>query len=294
MRRSIVFLDIDGTLIDDSQRLPDSARAALVAARSAGHALFLCSGRSVPEIYPWLLDVGFDGVIASAGSFARVGDRTLFEHLIPSVDVDAVSAYFDGHGVDYVWQSSTGVFPSAGYLERFRARFAGAVPAVTATAGRGGAVGGPADPAEAGLLQLLDVFEKAGTSDGVRRAGKGTFICDPRRGLRLADVQRHFAGRFDVIPGSIDALGPDNGELMLRGVNKGVAALAVARRLGFPREATVGVGDSANDIELVRDCGIGVAMGNARPAVKAVADVVTDDIDADGLAHAFASLGLVP
>ena len=40
-------------------------------------------------------------------------------------------------------------------------------------------------------------------------------------------------------------------------------------------------------------CGVGVAMGNASQEVKGVADLVTDDVEADGLAKAFARLGLL-
>ena len=46
------------------------------------------------------------------------------------------------------------------------------------------------------------------------------------------------------------------------------------------------LGDAANDIEMLTFSGIGVAMGNAKPEVKAYADYVTDDIDNDGWAKA--------
>ena len=44
------------------------------------------------------------------------------------------------------------------------------------------------------------------------------------------------------------------------------------------------MGDDANDIEMIRNAGLGVAMGHAHPEVRAVADLVTGDHDEDGVA----------
>ena len=58
-----------------------------------------------------------------------------------------------------------------------------------------------------------------------------------------------------------------------------------------PRDA-IAFGDAAIDLPMFEACGFSVAMGNASEAVKAAADFVTDDVGADGLAKAFARLGL--
>ena len=52
-------------------------------------------------------------------------------------------------------------------------------------------------------------------------------------------------------------------------------------------------GDSMNDYELVREAGIGIAMGNSVEELKAVADYVADDIDRDGVWKACRHLGLI-
>ena len=58
-------------------------------------------------------------------------------------------------------------------------------------------------------------------------------------------------------------------------------------------EQTVAFGDSMNDYEIVREAGIGIAMGNSVEELKAVADYVTDDIDRDGVWKACRHLGLI-
>ena len=48
----IIFLDVDGTLVDYENRLPDSAVTAVRRARENGHRVYICTGRSKAEVYP--------------------------------------------------------------------------------------------------------------------------------------------------------------------------------------------------------------------------------------------------
>ncbi len=73
MERKLIFLDIDGTLVDAFASPSKRVAEALQKAREHGHLLFLCTGRSMPIISSDILDLGFDGVIASAGGHIEVG-----------------------------------------------------------------------------------------------------------------------------------------------------------------------------------------------------------------------------
>ena len=52
-------------------------------------------------------------------------------------------------------------------------------------------------------------------------------------------------------------------------------------------------GDGGNDVPLVRDVGLGVAMGNACDELKAVADYITSSVDEDGVSRALEHFGLI-
>lgn len=92
----------------------------------------------------------------------------------------------------------------------------------------------------------------------------------------------------DVVQGA-----PDNIELTAKGVDKGTALLALADRLGIPREATAAFGDSENDRAMLEKAGIAAVMANGMPQIKALADLVsTSDCDHDGVAELFERLGL--
>ena len=59
---------------------------------------------------------------------------------------------------------------------------------------------------------------------------------------------------------------------------------ALARSWGIPAEDAIAFGDMPNDIEMLRWAGRAVAMGNADPSVKAIADEVAGHHDEDGVA----------
>jgi Cof subfamily protein (haloacid dehalogenase superfamily) len=66
-------------------------------------------------------------------------------------------------------------------------------------------------------------------------------------------------------------------------VSKGHALALLADHLGLPLEETIGIGDNDNDLELVEQAGLGVAMGNASPALKAAADYIAPPVENEGV-----------
>jgi len=78
---------------------------------------------------------------------------------------------------------------------------------------------------------------------------------------------------------------PCNIELNPLGVSKASGLRQVCAMLGIGMHEIVACGDSLNDAAMIREAGLGVAMGNAQAAVKAMADVVTLTNDEDGVAH---------
>ena len=56
---------------------------------------------------------------------------------------------------------------------------------------------------------------------------------------------------------------------------------------------TIAFGDAKVDIPMLEYCAYGVAMGNGGEEIKAMADLVTDGVDEDGLYNAFVKLGLI-
>ena len=100
--------------------------------------------------------------------------------------------------------------------------------------------------------------------------------------LRL-ELMEQLPRQFDNIIVSSSVV--DNVEINQSRANKGEALLALAAHLGVDREQTMSFGDGLNDLSMIRDAGIGVAMANACPEVKELADELTLSCDEDGVAH---------
>ena len=68
--------------------------------------------------------------------------------------------------------------------------------------------------------------------------------------------------------------------------SKGQALACLAAHLGIPQSQTAAVGDNDNDADMVAWAGLGMAMGNAHPDLKAIADVILPPVEQDGAAVA--------
>ena len=79
-------------------------------------------------------------------------------------------------------------------------------------------------------------------------------------------------------------------DVHLPGITKGSSCMMIVEHAGLKREDSYAFGDGINDLEMLTLVGHGVAMGNADPRIKAIADIVSEDALEDGLAKAFVRL----
>ena len=79
---------------------------------------------------------------------------------------------------------------------------------------------------------------------------------------------------------------PTNIEVNPKGVNKASALRKVCQDIGITMDQVLACGDSLNDIKMIQEAGVGVAVGNAQEAIKKVADYVTETNDNHGVAKA--------
>lgn len=96
----------------------------------------------------------------------------------------------------------------------------------------------------------------------------------------LAEAARSVVGSLATVTMS----GPGTVELQPCGITKATGLAMAAARLGLGRESAVAFGDMPNDIPMFQWAAHGVAMANAHPELKAVADEVTTSNEDDGVA----------
>ena len=98
-------------------------------------------------------------------------------------------------------------------------------------------------------------------------------------------AESEFADRFDFMQSS-----PWYYEMLPKNSGKGSGLLKLSEILGIPIEKTIGVGDNHNDITLVREAGLGIAVANAADEVKQVADIITVDNNSDAISSIIESI----
>lgn len=118
--RKIVFLDVDGTIVDYENQIPDSAVAAIRQARAKGHLVYVCTGRSKAEMPEVIWSIGFDGMIGGNGSYVEHEENVLMHQLIP-LDVEKrVVDWLEDRGLEFYLESNNGLFASRNFREAAR------------------------------------------------------------------------------------------------------------------------------------------------------------------------------
>jgi Cof subfamily protein (haloacid dehalogenase superfamily) len=97
----------------------------------------------------------------------------------------------------------------------------------------------------------------------------------------IARLQECVGERARVVASSPRAV-----EVLMPGVSKARGLAWVAQGLGVTPEETVAIGDADNDIEMLQWAGLGIAMGNGMPGVKAIAGWIAPPVEEDGVAVA--------
>ncbi len=95
----------------------------------------------------------------------------------------------------------------------------------------------------------------------------------------MEDLATRFAGQLDITSSMENFL-----ELMEPGVNKWEAVKATAALYGIQPTEIMCFGDSANDVPMIKNAAVGVAVANAAAAIRAQADIVTAANNDDGVA----------
>lgn len=279
MEKKIIFLDVDGTLCNDEGFVPNSARDAVRAARKNGHLVYLCTGRSQAELYDFIMEVGFDGVIGAGGGFVSVGDEMLYHKRVSDDDVRHLVDFFNEHHVDFYLESNGGLYASENLVHHLETMMYGDVDHDEEARRK-------RDENPNHFIEAMIQGESLYRSD----VNKACFL---QSDVPFDRIKEEFVGEFNVIPCTVPMFGPDSGELAVPGVHKATAIEALLEHLGLDQKDTIAMGDGMNDAEMLEYCQIGIAMGNAKAGLKEIADEVTDTHDEGGICNSFKKHGLI-
>ena len=260
-RCNLLFTDMDGTLLNDKSEITPRTKAALDQMTALGHHVILSSGRPLPSILEVrkLQGIDYPNMLIISNNGALVYDcDTASNILVYRLDMDDIR-YIIGeaekqHLHIHAYTDTEIVCHELNDELRFYTRRIH-LPLKC--------VENIADSLEQGSFKLQCIH-----------------LTDRSVLERFRDhITPHLGGRVQIIFSNDQYL-----EILPAAAGKGPALLYVEEYLHVPHSHTFAAGDAENDISMLKAAGTGIAMANAAPAVKEVADIVTEkNNNQDGL-----------
>jgi Cof subfamily protein (haloacid dehalogenase superfamily) len=278
--RKIIFLDIDGTLCNDSGVVPASAENAIKQAHQNGHRFFLCTGRSKAEIPAEVLDLPISGIIGAGGGYCEVEGEVILHQVFDSAELKKLIGFLEEHGVEYYLESNQGLFASANLRS--------CLVKLTLNGLAENSVEGQAKINE--IKWFLDFLIEDPSRIDYEDVNKLSFV---NHAIPYEIIHKKYNGDFHMLRSTVPAFGADSGEIGIKNINKKTAIEKLLAHIRQGKEDCLAFGDGENDIPMFEAVATGIAMSNASERLKAVADEITYSSDEDGIAYMLEKMGLV-
>ena len=260
MAIKLITIDIDDTLVNTAKQVTPRVKAALQEATAQGVKVVLTTGRPLPGVQEYLDELGLNhqddqyaityngGVVQTTNGEELGGKELAYSDYLRLREVaDELGAYLQVETID-------AAYTSAKEINYWASR-------------------------ENFLIKMPLIIKPVDEMDPNDHYVKFMFIGDEAdidswRDALPADVKE----AYYIVKST-----PQHLEFMHKDATKGSGLLTLAAKLGIDRSETMALGEQQNDVTMIEAAGLGVAMGNAVPEVKAVADVETTTQNADGV-----------
>ena len=259
----LIALDMDGTLLNSQKELTSRVRSAITSAKEQGIKVVLASGRPFEGMLPTLKELGLDGkddyaLTYNASLILKVACKTVINSaILTGQDAIELAQIANRLGVNILAYSMTRglITPKQNKYTDYEAKLNGI------------------EFTEFDFNQL----DKNEDIVKVMLVDEPELLSEAIAQLPLAVQDKYSTARS--LPFFFEFMNKDG--------NKGKGMAALTAHLGLSSEQIICVGDAANDLEMIKYAGLGVAMGNATDEIKAHANYITLSNDHDGVAHVF-------
>lgn len=278
----LLVIDLDGTLLNSKGRVSDPNKQAIRDAWDAGLEVIIATGRALVESTRPLQEIGHKHLVVAAGGSLLCdasSKRTIERRVMPRDLVHDATQCLLGHDHKVLILKDA---HATGYDYL--------------------AVGpGELDPASkwwfeamASTVRFVSSLEDDPHPDDTIRLGivtSGQELDPIARQLKEKLGDRAFLQHWPAVT-STHAIGAETHllEIFNPNVNKWTMIAAYREQQGIPADRVVSIGDGLNDVELLRESGLGIAMGNASDAARDAADRVTEDHNEHGVALAIGKI----
>lgn len=263
MKKAALFFDIDGTILSEiTKEIPQSALDAMLAAKKAGHLLFINTGRTLCSIPAQIKQFPFDGFLCGCGTYLTYQDEVLFASSIPEQRGREIIRKMMECKIEGIIEAVDDV-----YLPERISRF-----------------------------DRLESSKRYFRSEGLGMEAyleTGKFIYDKL--FVYADEKSDKETFFKFIEKDIEPIdrGENTYECIQKGYSKATACEFIMNKFGMEREQAYVFGDSTNDISMFEYAVHTVAMGNHAEELDPYTEYVTAKVEEDGIARAVRHYGLM-
>lgn len=277
MKPKLIFIDIDGTLFDHAKdAIPESAKNAILSAKSKGHKIFLSTGRPYADIDQEILNFPLDGMIVSCGAVVYVDNKPIYCKTYPQKELISLIQFMLDNNIGF---SLDGIHKNYLTEEAFNC--------------------------------LSSLMFKNNEDSELSRAMMAKNNCFPFEDMKEENLKEvvkisiftknkeSCEKLFQKIPESLTGfmyknkhLNLYNGEISIKGITKATGLKKITTYLSKNIKDTIAIGDSLNDLDILQKAGLSICMGNGADECKEIADFTTKDISDDGLAYALKHFNL--
>jgi Cof subfamily protein (haloacid dehalogenase superfamily) len=254
----LVALDLDGTLMGSDLQISTRVCQTIETVQQRGVITTLATGRmfSATLFFAQSLRINAPLICYQGGWIQAPGGEILYRKALPKALAQSAIMLGSAHNWHTVLYADGEIIIDAiRHPEVFYAQLLGPDAAVNPN-----------------LIEVLD----AHTADKV------LFVAEPEEISAMAQVLTpYFKGKAEVVQSHRLLI-----EIIPRNVNKGRALAWLSSHYGIPQNAVLAIGDQENDIPMLAWAGLGIAMGNAVPAVRQVAGWIAPTLENDGAAVA--------
>ncbi|MEB3101085.1 Cof-type HAD-IIB family hydrolase [Ferviditalea candida] len=253
----MLMIDIDDTLLNDERQIPDETKESLRLAANKGVIVTLATGRMFASAKQVAAKLNLNvPIITYQGALVKnsLDDKVLYERSVPGSIVRKLIEYAESRSLHLqLYYNDELLVKDDNEKAREYSRISN-VP-----------------------YRVLSDF--SGLSD--QPMLKLLFIEQPEELDQIQpELEEIFGKQVNITKSKPHFLEITNAE-----ATKGQALKLLARHYGFEPENVIAIGDSWNDQDMIAAAGVGVAMGNAVPALKQIADYITLTHNEQGVKH---------
>ncbi|QCX25227.1 Cof-type HAD-IIB family hydrolase [Companilactobacillus futsaii] len=276
----LIASDMDGTLLNEKMEVSDRNIQAIKDAQKAGIEFLIATGRGLSEAKPFLRNQVHPGYITLNGAEVFDSDEKLISsNPISTESQNKVVDYFHKYNVYFEVVTDKGIFSND--REARVNNLANLLVKLNPGTSFKQALRDTQERVKMMPMNFVDNYEHIFNDKSFKIMKLIGF--NEHQHKVLAPMKKEITKNIkDVV---VTSSSPNNVEVNSVNAQKGIALLQYAKKRNISADEIMAIGDNLNDYSMIKDAGVGVAMKNAIPVIKEIAQIETDNNVNDGVAQ---------